>query len=383
MFCLLLQYKNLFKLLLPGLFQGCIIAEIFVEMDQLQQIQMDSILNNMMMEIYFIFNDLCEFQYEEIKQYHRMNNLRIHQHCPLRVVRIAKQNVNPFALFAIIVDQVAKLVRMVTKKIDNLFYSISGDNILTEGKKCDDGNLIFCDDGNLIFYDGCHQLSFSRPVACSNCCLDFCYDFMKVFICLSIPALNFIISIPIRNEILNARAVVQEEMLVDFQILMVLALLYAEIKQLLKTNNVMTVMSCLRVDFIHVYNLSLVSFVFIRINVLIQSKRLIQRKLIIFIFQIQSSLQSQIVEIDQFIKQVLIKLVNIQKLQINIFQTLLEQESQGNLVHLIMRNYQYASDWKTLLYQIIYFTKFQGYLKKNSPFRMTYFNKYQQYKFLF
>ncbi|CAD8188635.1 unnamed protein product [Paramecium pentaurelia] len=54
------------------------------------------------------------------------------------------------------------------RRIDNLCYSICGDQIVTEDEECDDGNL--------IFEDGCNQCSFSCPITCSNCQKGVCHD---------------------------------------------------------------------------------------------------------------------------------------------------------------------------------------------------------------
>ncbi|CAK57239.1 unnamed protein product (macronuclear) [Paramecium tetraurelia] len=53
--------------------------------------------------------------------------------------------------------------------IDNLCYSICGDQILTEEEQCDDGNL--------IYGDGCHFCQYSCSDSCQNCIDGICFNY--------------------------------------------------------------------------------------------------------------------------------------------------------------------------------------------------------------
>ncbi|CAD8117778.1 unnamed protein product [Paramecium primaurelia] len=250
-------------------FHKSFIAKIIVEMGLLQKIHIVSILKNVMMEIKLNMMDaitfvdfsvsqhqfaqivqmidannvlltICSlipkyvFQYVEIKQQYLMNNVKFHLYYPIRVVRIAKQNVNPLALLVIILDQVVTLVRMVTieliiyvfqfveiKQLQKMKNVMMGTQILvmvvinvllvvlffvqivarvfvmivmkviiylicqsgfqningTCTPICGDKLVVAdeqCDDGNIIFEDGCHVCS--KPCSCSYCFEGSCFS---------------------------------------------------------------------------------------------------------------------------------------------------------------------------------------------------------------
>ncbi|CAD8145699.1 unnamed protein product [Paramecium pentaurelia] len=171
------------------------------------------------------------------------------------------------------------------KKIDNLCYSISGDNIQQKVKNVMMGIQYFV---MVVINYLLVALLLVQIAAWIFVMISRRFLFTQVFLLYDYypdPKCNS------QCQSFSIGGNVCQYGRVDFKILM--------IKQLLKTNNVMTVMSCLRMDVIYVYNLSLVSFVFIRINVLIQSKRLIQRKLIILFFRFNQAFKVKSDEISR------------------------------------------------------------------------------------